>query len=180
MNMKNKITAFLLAVIMVCSVTAFVLPAMAGHEAEQSADISKSVAAVTIMDQAGGTDVSSWTFTGAAGTTDADPGNSATETQDITANDKPVATLKNTADLDMRVDLTFGSWTGGNKVGKEYYSITARGTSAGTFTEATYGTPPIDIGTINSNTMKNMWLKLELLKTGGTPTSTFTVESEVA
>lgn len=185
MDTKNKITAILLAVIMVCSMMAFVLPAMAGqggssdNSARQYAVITKSIEAVKIMNQAGTEDVSSWTFTGMAGETDTDPENSENETQAITTADKPIATLKNTADQNMKVYLEFGSWTGGNKVGAEYYNITDRGTSAGVFTEATYDTS-IDIGTIDSGTMKNMWLKLELLKTGGNPESTFTVESEVA
>ena len=176
--------SLILAVVVAMLVFSASLPVTA-DDATQSATVTKNTTAVTIMNQSAGEAVSSWTFTGKAGEIDADPQNSVTETQNISATNESVATLKNVdTDYDMKVYLTFGAWSA-NDVGMEYYSITAKDTTAGSW--STVGTggdyaydSEIDPAvTITENGgWNNLWLKLELLKVG-TPTSTFIVESEV-
>ena len=183
MNTKNKITAIFLAGIMVCLVMAFALPAVSG--VSQTATITKNTTAVAIVNQSGlaANTITGWTFTGAAGETNATPANTGSnggELQDFSAT-TPVAFLNNTDSQTMLVYLTAAAWSPANKVGNENYTNSAPANAAAISSQFTYGTATSDVssGGLSPNAKLGLWLKLELEK-AGSPTSAFTVESEVA
>ena len=184
MNTKNKITAIFLAGIMVCLVMAFALPAVSG--VTQTATITKNTTAVAIVNQSGlaANTITGWTFTGAAGETNATPANTDTgsnggELQNFSATE-PVAFLNNTDSQTMLVYLTADAWNDSTKVGNENYTNSAPASASDIDTQFTYNTQTGNVAGagLASNAKLGLWLKLELEK-AGTVTSAFTVESEV-
>ena len=179
MRVPDKITAILLAGIMVCATFAFVLPAMA-DDATQTASVSKLTTAVTFKALDNSTDITGWTFTGTSGET-VEPENSNGEQQDKTDGTKPVAKLNNTnaAAMSIYFNISQFSDTSVAAITNEDYNVTAYGTGP-TLVDVPTTEQQFDTGfdaPANSNTTC-LWLELTL-GTHGTATANFLMESEV-
>ena len=166
MNTKNKTTAILLAGIMVCSVMAFALPAMAGNTATQSATTAQATTIVLIA-QDNTTAVSSWTFTGNPSATNSTPVNSKGDIQVLDTAWKPVVLLNNSASVDYKIILHAAQFNDTNvaQVSDEKYNVTATGeapANAAAISDALTADTDVDTGvTITAdNGQKSLWLKL--------------------
>ena len=177
MNTKNKIVAILMAGIVAMAIG--VPMAMGSNEAQQSATVT-TAATFDIRDQGDSVDVTSWTFTGAAGAVNETPVNSDNEAQDPTNEAKPIAIIKNTGGVNLKVYLTATTFTNSAATDEDYALQDAAPGAGGITTNLPFDTQTDTVVTIDAGASEKLWLDLTLGSAGKTGTSSFTVEGEAA
>ena len=185
----DKITVGLIAGIIVCAVMAFALPAMADHEATQSATITMSTTFM-FYNQTGTSEVTTLNIVGAVGAelTGAGLTNNVdiTSPQNVSDATKPIARIKNTdtdTNLAVLAKVTDNS-NGDARITSEHFLLTTTGatTTAGAINKDLsdpWGTEVDASHTVNADTLANLWIKV-VPQTTGAGSSTFTVLGEGA
>ena len=152
--------------IALCSVLAFVLPAMASNVAEQLATTTQA-STILLVAQDNTTNVTGWSFSGAPGSMNSTPVNSDGDGQVLNAPWKPVVLLNNTGVVTYKIILNAAEFndTGVAQVANEKYNVTWTNSSPADPTQITgsltAGTD-MDTGqTVDGNSgQMSLWLKL--------------------
>jgi len=186
----DKISVGLIVGIIICAMMAFALPAMADHEATQSATITQSTT-FEFYNQTGTSEVTTLNIVGSVGEVLTGAGlynniDGEGSPQNVSDATKPIARIKNT-DTDTNLIAyakvsDVSNWDA--SILSEHFLLT---TTGGTTTadginidlSTPWGTEVSSTHTINADTLANLWIKVVPQATG-TGSSTFTVLGEGA
>lgn len=186
----DKITVGLIAGIIVGALMAFALPAMAAHEATQSANVTKSTT-FEFYNQTGVSTITTLNIVGTVGEELTGSGlynnvDGSGSPQNISDANAAIARIKNTD-----TDTNLAAWAKVTEVANwdvriltEHFLLTATGSKPADAAAinkdlSTWGTEVDASYTVDANTFANLWIKV-VPQTTGTGSSTFTVLGEGA